>query len=752
MKIRDIVNRDIVNLTNCEQEPIHIPGSIQPHGFLLGLKHEDYSIDFCSANTVSYTGKPHTEYLGKTFDAAFGNESLLLLESFIQQTGPLPTSLFPMQIAGKSFLCTVHRSGDHFIFEAEPGADAEKLPDIYGQTRQFLYYMEESSGLQALCQRVAENTRAITGYDRVMIYRFDAEYNGEVFAESRNEELEPFLGLHYPHTDIPPQARQLYLKNLVRLIADIGYQPVPIFTIDDRAGKNLDLSLSVLRSVSPIHVQYLQNMGVGATLTISLIHKGDLWGLIACHHYSAKNLLPEVKIAAQLQGHFITSQIDTRQLNEEYEIAKKCNLAFERMISTHPVTDYESFKNIVADPLVLEICNATGIAIRIGHDTFVGGQVPDAEDLEKIIRHFSENGKATSDYSSQIKKHIPDLKGDEIAGVLYHSFHQDGDDGIFWFRNESVSEMNWAGDPSKAIVKDANGLSPRNSFKLWTEIVKGRSIEWKQAELTSATQYANSLEKQYNLLIISEEERKYRELAELLRQTNAELENINWISTHDLQEPLRKIQLFASLLLDSGNEGSQELNLPVIQKINNSANRMEILLKDILKYTKVKNTHEALKEVSLTNLMKELLPEMEESLEQKNATIEVGELPTVRAIPFLQKQVFTNLMYNSLKFAAKDRNPHIKIGYGGIQDFPGQPSDRQYHMVHYSDNGIGFDQKYADSIFNVFTRLHSYQEYEGSGIGLALCKKIMQTQHGFITAAGTPGEGAHFYLYFPVNG
>lgn len=748
MNIRDIVNRDIVNLTNCEQEPIHIPGSIQPHGFLLGLKADDLLIDFCSANVEQFSGKSHKELLGKTFAAIFGEENEILLKKYLAETTPLPTSLFPLTIINKRFLCTVHKSDAHYVFEVEPGADKEVLPDIYGQTRQFLFYMEESSGLQKLCQRVAENTKAITGYDRVMIYRFDEEYNGEVFAESKNEELEPFLGLHYPHTDIPPQARQLYLKNLVRLIVDIGYEPVPLYTIDDRADKNLDLSLSVLRSVSPIHVQYLQNMGVGATLTISLIYKGKLWGLIACHHYSPKNLLPEVKVAAQLQGHFITSQIDTRQLNEEYEVTRKCNEAFERVLSAHQLNTFDSFRNIAVDADVLNICNAAGVALKINHQVYTGGWVPGKKDLETILSHFSSSPSENIHYTAHLKKLIPELESEEIAGALFYSLNKSGDDCIAWFRAESIGEMNWAGDPSKAIIKDQKGLSPRNSFKLWKEIVKGRSVEWKQSELTAATQYANSLERQVNLLIISEEERKYRELSELLRQTNAELENINWISTHDLQEPLRKIQLFASLLLDTDEQKTTEANLPVIQKINNSANRMEMLLKDILKYTKIKNVKAELQPVSLNELLNEVRAEVDESISEKGAKLEIGELPEIQGIPFLQKQVFANLIYNSLKFADKNRKPEIKIWYEGKKNLNGE---QLYHMVHYADNGIGFDQKYAESIFNVFTRLHNYQEYEGSGIGLALCKKIMQTQNGHITASGETGKGANFYLYFPVK-
>lgn len=374
MKIKDIVNRDIVNLTNCEQEPIHIPGSIQPHGFLVAFKEDNFLIDFCSANSKEYTGLSHTDILGKSFTDVFGENAIQRLQKYVADDLMLSSTLLRLELKGKLYLCTLHKSNGVFILEAEPeDADPQKVSEVYDQTSQFLSYMHDTHTLKQLCDLVAKGTRKITGYDRVMIYRFDKDYNGEVFAESCREDLEPFLGLHYPHTDIPAQARELYIKNLLRLIADVNYTPVPIYTIDDTpAGKNLDLSLSVLRSTSPIHVQYLHNMGVCATLTISLIYKKRLWGLIACHHYSPKNLSPEVRLAAQLQGHFITSQIDLRQSNEEYEIARKASASLDK-VNSFSLSNQNDFKKLVENQSLLQLCNAAGVAIVFNGAVYKSG-------------------------------------------------------------------------------------------------------------------------------------------------------------------------------------------------------------------------------------------------------------------------------------------------------------------------------------------------------------------------------------------
>lgn len=749
MEIKSIVNNDIVNLENCEQEPIHIPGSIQPHGFLLGLKEESLIIDYCSANTAEYLTMLYGELLGKNFSEIFGSEAETELRQYVQLGNMLSSSLLKLTLNGVDFVCTVHNSNGIYVLEAEPVNDmARAASQVYDQTSQFLAYMHDTHTLQELCSLVAKGTREITGYDRVMIYRFDKDYNGEVFAESVRDDLEPFLGLHYPHTDIPPQARQLYMTNLLRLITDIEYTPVPIYTIDNASGKNLDLSLSILRSTSPIHVQYLHNMGVGATLTISLIHQRRLWGLIACHHYSPKNLTPEIRLAAQLQGHFITSQIELRQRNEEYETVRKATAALDTMNAASQQS--RNIAELVAMPELIELSNASGVSVLFDGIVYKNGLAPEDDDIKQLaswLAVYTSNGTFNTD------KLIDHLPGNEnvcntVSGIVYHSLDAENNNCIIWYRPETQTEVHWAGDPVKAIVKDEKGLSPRNSFKLWKEIVDCQSKPWLQPELDTATAYANSLQRQINLLIISREEEKYRKLSEILKETNAELENINWISTHDLQEPLRKIQLISSRILVKEPELSENVQ-DSINRVNASANRMQTLLVDILKYTKLKQSDEAFVDVCLNNILEEVRGELAESADRPHVIID--PLPIVQGVPFLIKQLFSNLVTNSLKYSSPDRHTEIKIT-ADHQLLPYHNEDNTlYHVIHVADNGIGFEQQYAESIFNIFTKLHNSSDYKGSGVGLALCKKIMQTHHGYISASGQPGVGAVFSLYFPAK-
>ncbi len=750
MKIKDIVNRDLITLTNCEHEPIHIPGKIQPHGFLIGLTSKG-KIDFCTANISWYVSIAHTEALGKKFGDVFGTKAEKQIFEYINNDKI--RDVFPLEIdlLGKFFQISIHKSFDIYVLEAEfQFAGKEKLADVYTQTIQFVTQMNNTTSLKDLCALVAEGTRKITGYDRVMIYRFDEQYNGEVYAEDCRGDLEPFLGLHYPHTDIPAQARELYMKNQLRLIVDVDYVPVPIFTVDDKENKNLDLSLSILRSTSPIHVEYLQNIGVGATLTISLIHNDRLWGLIACHHYSSKNISPEIRLAAKLQGQFITSQIDIRQSNDENVNANETALALEQLTSLQFPFVQDSIQMIADAPQLLKICNAAGVSIVSKGKIYKNGLVPTDAQIKDLIVQINNKESEKLFVTNKLNDHFRNIeKKSSFAGIIYHPLGNS--DHIIWYRPETISEINWAGDPEKTIIKDSKGLHPRNSFEIWKQIIKNQSTLWKQYEINGAVQFAHTLHNQLMMITLSEEEEKYRKQSEILKETNSELENLNWISTHDLQEPLRKIQLFVSKMLAEPDVVQIDSVSSSLQRVSKSANRMRTLLDDILKFSRIKYTRDNLEKIDLNHILKSTLMEMEETISENNAIIEYENLPEVHAIYFLMQQLFSNIIQNSLKFASAERVPHIKITASQEVELFAHSDNIYCHWVCFSDNGIGFEQQYAETIFKVFGRLHNQKEYDGSGVGLALCKKIMQTVGGTIYATGRLGEGTNIKVYFPCD-
>jgi chemotaxis family two-component system sensor kinase Cph1 len=756
MKIKDIVNRSLVNLTTCESEPIHIPGSIQPHGFLIALSPMILHIMYCSGNTSVYTPWTYEQLLGKSFAAVFGHSEAERLQLYIDTLDTTFASPFAIHIAGRSYSGIVHPSDGLYIVEMEPDSDRDRsISGIYKQTRQFVGYMANATSLHMLCQAVADETRAITGYDRVMIYRFDKNYNGEVYAESKSESVEAFLGLHYPHTDIPPQARALYCTNLIRLIADVDYTPVPIYTAEDKTNTDLDLSYSILRSVSPIHVQYLHNMGVGASLSISLIHEGRLWGLIACHHYSPRPIDNYTRITAQLQGHFLTSQIHVREIAEEYEVNKQVNAALEKLLAVNFAIDRDSFSRMSEQPELLVLCNATGAAMLVDGMIYTAGLVPEETEIKKMANWFSTIGVNGSYRSSHLSSAYAEGKkiADVASGAIYQSLDLDHRNAIIWFREETLKEITWAGEPDKSTIKDSHQLTPRQSFAAWKETVKCQSQDWKNPELEAAANFAHALQKHIHTLFISEEEIKYRLLNIKLKEAYAELENLNWIASHDLKEPLRKIQVFASKIMVAENESMNESVKKLLHKIQGSAERMQNLIQDMLEYSKVRQINESFLLVDLNEILKDVTGELNEEITEKHAAIISDILPMVKGIPFLISQIFINLLRNALKFSKPNTQSSINVRYDGITVYSPEAdmTADKYHKVSFHDNGIGFDNGYSQSIFKVFSRLHQQSEYGGTGVGLALCKKIMDNQGGYITAHGVVDEGAVFSLYFTTR-
>lgn len=753
MNYKSIQNNDQVTLSNCEDEPIHIPGSIQPHGFLLAIDKGTLEVKFCSSNIVDYTGLSHEQVLTKNINKIFSEEQYRLLSAYLQADAARFHTPLKLVLADRKFNCSIHISGDVQVLELEPaGEDSMGLMDVYQQTRQFTQFMETAGSLKMLAQMVADEVRNIIGFDRVMVYRFDKEYNGHVIAESKAENIEPFLDLHYPHTDIPAQARALYLKNLLRIIVDVTYAPVPIFTTQDNTQKDLDLTHSVLRSVSPIHVQYLKNMGVDASMSISLIHEQRLWGLIACHHYSPRFVPGDLRIAAQLQGHFLTSQITVREQAEEYLISKDVDKALNIMLDSLSATENLSFAELVENDEILQMTNATGLILFVDNTLYMSGDLPSENELGKLLNWLNIYSPTTSFSTSNFQQLYPDSAAycELISGIIFHPLGSGN--CIVWCRKEVLQEVKWAGKPDEKLSPGSvKSLSPRKSFEIWSETKRCYAEFWEKPEMQAAANFAHALQRQVNMSFLRREEEKQRRLNVKLQEANSELENLYWIGSHDLKEPLRKIQVFASRIIDEDSSPNFDDVVNSVKRMNDSAKRMQLLISDILAYSKLNKPEGNLQLMDLNQVVQTVLNELSGEIIEKTAHVTTDQLPSVKGIPSFLQQLFVNLLRNSLKFSRSGESPVIEIKNDGINSL-GEPEDQdKYYIISIHDNGIGFDPRFNESIFKVFTRLHAQSEYTGSGVGLALCRKIMTTHHGHIRAKGSPGQGACIELYFPVD-
>jgi chemotaxis family two-component system sensor kinase Cph1 len=367
--------------------------------------------------------------------------------------------------------------------EAATGARPLTFPNTYLSVRRALRDLERAATLEELYDDAARHVRELTKFDRVMIYRFDAAYNGEVVAEARRDDLNSFFGLHYPASDIPPQARALYEKNWIRLIADVDYEPSAIVpTVLSTTGAPLDLTYSTLRSVSPIHLEYLRNMGVRASMSISLLREGRLWGLIACHHYAGPHEPPfEVRTAAEFLGSALSVRLVSQAETERDAEVRRAESVLAHLAADSRDEAAPLGTAITRSGWLRRLVRADGaVVVAEGRLTSVGN-VPDDDACRALVAWVLSHGEELVS-TDRLAHDVPELAAlmPDVAGVLGIVLPEG--QVVLWVRDEVLRHVDWGGDPhNKAIARREGGdvrLSPRKSFERWREVVRGHSRPW----------------------------------------------------------------------------------------------------------------------------------------------------------------------------------------------------------------------------------------------------------------------------------
>ncbi len=485
-------------MKRCESEPIAYIGAIQNHGVLLALDAH-WRIQVASGNLQSVFAVSAIDILGRDATELLGNNTcrnLKALGDLSTEHHPLAASVhLPGQKTPRQ--AQIHRSGDLMVIEIEghdPAAETVYPMDVDAVDCLLSALLGDHKSIEEFAAVITNQIQEKTGYDRVMVYQFDPAWNGKVIAESRRTDLPTLLGQHFPASDIPPPARALYTRNLVRVLVNRAARAVPLETSPARAHLPLDLSFSVLRSMSPIHLQYLENLGVQASLTISLLQNGKLWGLIACHHQQPRQLAFRLRQSMELIARTLAMRLSALAFTASQQSQKRMRDLLPKLTGPAGLTRQTGNGELLPAHLqqeVLELVHASGVVIAAGHALTQFGITPPQAELVALLDWLKPQLVAQRTLASHALSQIyaPAHAYRELAsGLLAISLDVHAQQCLLWFREEVVQQTVWAGQAEKHLVHDALGpkLEPRRSFASWQQTRRGEASHWSDADVDAA--------------------------------------------------------------------------------------------------------------------------------------------------------------------------------------------------------------------------------------------------------------------------
>ncbi len=729
-----------VALDLCAREPIHTPGAIQPYGVLLVIDPASLEVlerAVSEPALIERFGDP----LGQMLEVVLGGALADCVEPVRQLAIDSSLHLGSIDLpAHGRHQVLAHRSAQAVLLELESPVAGQptSLEALYPAIRQLMAAIETASTVEALCQIAAEHMRAMTGFDRTLVYQFDSGWNGIVIAEDGNGVLPSYLDLRFPESDIPAQARELYRRNRVRLIADANYSAVPLVRAARQAdAAPTDLSLSVLRSVSPVHLQYMRNMGTGSSMSVSLIHEGQLWGLVSCHSADARRLPYPVRTACEFMGQIVSLQIALKERARAVEERINRRSVLVRLLG-RMAGDEEFMAALRQDPAsLMSLTNAAGAAIVHKGDCLLVGQCPSRHEVLDIARwlateHAGDEVYATDHLASAWA--AGEALTDTASGLLAVSISQLHDSFLMWFRPEVVRTVRWGGDPRKTAAP-GTVLSPRHSFEAWKETVQQRSLPWTDADRDAAHEMRTAI-----VDIVLRKAEEMAELNEQLLRSNKELEAFSYSVSHDLRAPFRHIVGYSELLGSSAAERLNATERRFLDTIVESAKSAGTLVDDLLSFSQMGRSTLGRMRLDMGALVSDVRRTLAFDHAGRDVEWKVGALPVIEADPTMMRLVWQNLLSNAVKFTREREHAIIEVGC--------ERTDEE-DIFFVRDNGCGFDMRYVDKLFGVFQRLHHVEEFEGTGIGLANVRRIVGRHGGRTWAEGVPGKGATLYFTLP---
>lgn len=477
---------------SCEREPVHLSGAIQPHGYLVVCSMPGWFIDHVSVNLAQALGMEPEAMIGQSLDGllpedlmhALGNAATTVMMESGGQQHIAQADLGPL--GGRCDFC-LYRTGGRLYIEIEPNErDALQGQQPLALAQGMINRLAGTADMEEFFDRAVQQMRSMTGFDRVMIYRFMHDGSGEVIAEARRSGMEAYLGLHYPASDIPAPARELYRRNRLRCIEDAGYTPVPIHPGVDRQGRPLNLGDTALRSVAPVHLEYLRNMGVGASMSVSVLVNGALWGLIACHHRVPRRVPMEIRSAADLFGMFFSMQVSVREGNRDRDFEARARLRHEELITE--LAGAENATDALVDRLgdLRRLVPCDGAGLWLDGAFHRDGAAPPATAMPALLAMLAEKSGREVFATHHLGAEVDGAEeyARDCSGLLALPISSRPGDYLMLFRSEHKQTITWAGDPNRPYRTDAGTgkISPRSSFAAWQQTVRGQSEPWSAVE------------------------------------------------------------------------------------------------------------------------------------------------------------------------------------------------------------------------------------------------------------------------------
>ena len=745
MKGLDVSSLDF---EHCDEEKIHYPESIQAYGYLFAID-DDHIIRVISenVNTIMVADKVINKNFFDFLDESATGEFIM---ETVQRARAQETHL-PLRITFKDYILTkkterdfyavIYNSDDLTVIEFEPAA---KFRESYTARHYIKLYalstaprFKVKKGLNDLADEIVATVKAVTQMDRVLLYRFEEDNSGHVIAEAKNKQLDSYLDIRFPASDIPQQARELYTKSWIRLTANTELEPSPLYPpLSERGGKPLDLTHSVLRTLSPIHRQYIRNQGIKASMSMSLVTHGKLWGLILCHNkepkYIPQNVRMEVENLAQLFSWHLYAKEEELRLNQRTLTDHAMNLLLDKLSAKR---DLSVFKDEERE--VLNILQADGFIFKSMNREIKLGEVPSEPCVQRIIE--SQNTWREPLMMHDIPKAITDCEGlGTLRGALIIFLSEQRDSYTAWFRSEQVKHEKWIGNSNEKHLAGSKEerLNPRQNFTINEVIVKDEGYPWSDYDVEIAKRFNNifmnySLEKQAQLT---------RDIERLEVQDKNKDEFMATLA-HELRNPLSTVITGLHLLKTAPELMDDSITAAISRQVKNINN----LVNDLSDVSRISEGKIDLREEQfpVREVIENALETTTFEIKQREHTVttEIDEAH-IKGDKSRLEQVFVNLLMNATKYTHK--GGHIQIIAS---------ANNTKIEVSIKDNGMGIPEDEMDKIFEVFKQVDRHNKFKGAGLGLglALVKRLVDLHNGSIKVHSEGADkGSTFTVTLPL--